>query len=279
MKILIIDKDAMYSSLLAGKIRAAGHDVIETPIKNDGIERINEHAIDAVYFDPSPMIEAKAIVFQIRRQVNTFPYLVLMGDSVSRARAVAAGCHDALPKPLDSAALELSLDNAQRMVSLIRRIGDENYDFPSAGGVISKSAFNQLFMSAIDRSGRYGEDAHALFFSVDNYDDIKIDDGQYAADYAVSRLAQILASVRRQSDILAQTGHHEFALLLQRPQSPTETLDAARRFAAILSEQQDITSNGVTDLRLEIALVHLPSGQRTFHQQYRIKGQSARQAG
>lgn len=279
MKILIIDKDAMYSNLLAGKIRAAGHDVIETAVKNDGVDRISEHAIDAVYLDPSPMVEAKAIVLQIRRQVHTFPYLVLMGDSVNRMRAVTAGCHDALAKPLDTAALTESLENAQRMVSLIRRIGDESYDFPSAGGVISKSAFNQLFMSAIDRSGRYGEDAHALFFGVDNYDDIKIDDGQYAADYAVSRLAQILASVRRQSDILAQTGHHEFALMLQRPQTPTESLDAARRFAAILGEQQDITSNGVTDLRLEISLVHLPSGQRTFHQQFRVKGQSARQAG
>ncbi len=279
MKVLIIDKDTMYSSLMASKIRALGHETFESTIKNEGIEQIGTSAIDVVYFDPSPLMEAKAIVLQIRRMVHTFPYLVMMGPEITRETGIAAGCHDALAKALDPAALAATLDNAERMVALIHRIGDENYDFPSAGGVISKSAFNQLFMSAIDRSSRYSENAHSLFIGIHNYEDIKLDDGQYAADYAVSRLAQILARVRRQSDILAQTGVNEFALLLQRPQTPTESLDAARRFASILGEQQDITSNGVTDLRLELTLVHLPSGECTFHHQYRISGQGARQAG
>lgn len=279
MKVLIIDRDTMYSNLMAGKIRSAGHEVVEASLKNDGIEQIGTNTIDAVYFDPSPMIDPKSIVFQIRRMVHTFPYMVLMGPEVTIQAAVVAGCHACLPKPLDSDALGVSLENAGRMFNLIRRIGDESYDFPSAGGVISKSAFNQLFISAIDRVGRYGENAHVLFISIANYEDIKLDDGQYAADYAVSKLAQMLVRSRRQSDILAQTGVSEFALLLQRPSTPTESVDAARRFASILDEQQDITSNGVTELRLEVSLVQLPNGARGFHHATRIKGQGSRQAG
>lgn len=42
MKILIIDRDSMFSNLLASKIRAAGHEVFISAVKNDGIEQISE---------------------------------------------------------------------------------------------------------------------------------------------------------------------------------------------------------------------------------------------
>lgn len=279
MKVLIIDRDTMYSSLLASKIRAAGHEVWETSIKNDGIEQIGTNRIDLVFFDPAPLTDAKAILLQIRRMVHTYPYLVMMGAELTREVAVRAGCNDCLSKPLDPAALDRCLRNAARMGALIQRIGDESYDFPSAGGVISKSAFNQLFISAIDRAGRYNEVSHALFISIPNYEDIKIDDGKYAADYAVSKLAQTLARLRRQSDILAQTNVGEYAILLQRPQSPTESMDAARRFAAAMEDQQDITSNGVTDLRIDVSLVAIPTGELDFHNVTAVTGQGARSAG
>lgn len=278
MKILIIDRDEMFSSLMASKMKAAGHDVVTTTIKNDGIEQIGTTRLDAVYFDPAPMTDPKPILLQIRRMVHTYPYLVMVSEG-GRDAGILAGCNDGLAKPLDPVALSASLENAARMGDLIGRIGNESYDFPSAGGVISKSAFNQLFRSAIDRVSRYSETAHALFISIRNYDDIKIDDGKYAADYAVSKLAQNLVRLRRQSDILAQTGENEFALLLQRPLTETESADAAKRFASALDDQADITSTGVTDLFIDVSLVHLPTGALDFHRTSRIKGQAAASAG
>lgn len=279
MKILIIDRDDMFSNLMASKMKAAGHDVVTTTIKNDGIEQIGTTKLDAVYFDPSPMVDPKPILLQIRRMVHTYPYLVMMSENADRRAGIHAGCNDGLAKPLDPAALTTSLGNAERMSDLVNRIGDETYDFPSAGGVISKSAFNQLFRSAIDRVSRYSESAHALFISIPNYDDIKVDDGKYAADYAVSKLAQNLVRLRRQSDILAQTGENEFALLLQRPQTDTESVDAAKRFSAALDEQTDVTSTGVTDLFIDVSLVDLPTGSLDFRRTSRIKGQNAVAAG
>lgn len=278
MKILIIDRDEMFSNLMASKMKAAGHDVVTTTIKNDGIEQIGTTRLDVVYFDPAPMTDPKPILLQIRRMVHTYPYLVMVSEG-GRDAGVLAGCNDGLAKPLDPAALTASLENAARMGDLVTRIGDESYDFPSAGGVISKSAFNQLFRSAIDRVSRYSETAHALFISIPNYEDIKIDDGKYAADYAVSKLAQNLVRLRRQSDILAQTGENEFALLLQRPLTETESADAAKRFASALDDQSDITSTGVTDLLIDVSLVHLPTGALDFHRTSRIKGQAAASAG
>lgn len=279
MKVLIIDRDPMFSNLLAGKIRAAGHEVIEKSVKNDGLEELGTRQVDAVYFDPSPLSDPKAIIFNIRKAVHTYPYLVMMSAEGDQRTAIEAGCNEALAKPLDPQALLTSLANMERMTNLVNRIGDENFDFPSRGGVISKSAFNQLFRSAIDRVSRYNELSHVLFISIQNYEDIKLDDGKYAADYAVSKLAQNLVRLRRQSDILAQTAENEYAILLQRPQTPTESMDAGKRFAAALENQDDITSNGVTNLVIDISLVHLPTGALNFNHSNRVSGQATRSSG
>ena len=274
MKVLIIDRDEMFSNLLASKIRAAGHEVILASLKNDGIEQIGTNKVDVVYFDPSPMTDAKAILLQIRRIVHTYPYLVMTGENCDRAAGIKAGCHDGLAKPLDPQALVSTLENAERMIETVLRLGDDSYDFPSAGGIISKSAFNQLFRSATDRVSRYGESSHVLFISIPNHEDIKLDDGKYAADYVVSHLGQTLGRLRRQSDILGQTGENQYALLLQRPQSETEAVDAAKRFSVALDEQKDLLQNGVSEVTLDVCLIHLPTGAMDYRRTSRIKAQA-----
>ncbi len=275
MKVLIIDRDPMFSNLLGAKIKAAGHEVIETTIKNEGIEAIGTSQVDVVFFDPSPMTDAKAILLQIRRMVHTYPYLVMMGKDLTRMEAIKSGCNDGLSKPLDPAALVATLRNAERMCALIRRIGDESFDFPSSGGVISKSAFNQLFISASDRVSRYGENSSVLFIGIPNYEEIKLDDGKFAADYAVSRLAQTLVRLRRQSDILGQTGVNEYALLLLGAKDSTEAMEAAKRFSAAMDDLHDITANGVSSLEIDVRLISLPMGAEDFERTSFLKSANA----
>jgi DNA-binding response OmpR family regulator len=272
MKIIVIDRDPMLSNLLSGKIRAAGHEVIESTLRQEGVEQLGEPYIDAVYFDPSPLNDSKTLLLQIRRMIRNYTYLVLMGADMTRMGAIKSGCNDGLAKPLDPAAMSESLQNAERMCALIRRLGDASYDFPSAGGVIAKSAFNQLFLSAMDRVSRYEETSRALFIAMTNYDDLKLDEGKFAADLAISKMAHNLSRLRRQSDILAQTHTHEYALLLQRPQSANEALDAAKRFAVAAEQFIDLGEGMSSDLLLDLSLVDLPSGALEFHHIARIRG-------
>lgn len=272
MKILVVDRDPMFSNLLSGKIRAAGHEVVESTLRQDGLEQIGEPYVDAVYFDPSPLTEPKNLLLQIRRMVRNYPYLILMGANITRMDAIKSGCNDGLAKPLDPVALTTSLQNAERMCALICRLGDTSYDFPSAGGVIAKSGFNQLFLSAMERVSRYDEISRVLFMSISNYDDLKLDEGKLAAEMAVSKLGQHLSRLRRQSDILAQTHIHEYALLLQRPQSASEALDAAKRFTVAAEQFIDLGDGLSSDLVLDLALIDLPCGALEFHHTARIKG-------
>lgn len=168
------------------------------------------------------------------------------------------------------------MGNAKRLGQLVNWMSDISEDYPSAGGVIAKSAFNQLFLSAIDRADRYGEPASLLRIGAENYQQVLNEDGPQAASYLASKLAQHLVGLRRQSDIIGQTGRAEFSLLLQRPQTAQEPIDAANRFAAALSELNDICSSGMVDAKVAVQLVNLPTGEEKVFHQFIHAGEQAR---
>jgi CheY-like chemotaxis protein len=264
MKILVIDRDTLSTQLIRSKLESKGHTVVEESVKNNAIERLGREAFDIIFFDPAPLNNARPIVLGIRRTVKNYPYIVLMSQDMQADEAVRSGANDVLSKPLDATQLDRIIQNGARLTDLIRRIGDESEDFPSAGGVIAKSAFNQLFLAGIDRADRYGERTYLVFIGISNYQDIINVDGPYAAEYAVAKLSQYLVRLRRQSDIIAQTGKSEYCLLLQRPIYETEPMEAANRFAEALSKLDDICSGDKVTVQVQVRLVSLPIGEKHF---------------
>jgi GGDEF domain-containing protein len=206
------------------------------------------------------LTNARPLVLGIRRSVKNYPYIVLMSHDMSREEAIKSGANDVLAKPLDATLLDTMVGNAERLTTLIKRIGDESEDFPSAGGVIAKSAFNQLFLSCIDRADRYAERSFLVFIGVRNHKKVIENYGAYAAEYASAKLSQYLVRLRRQSDIIAQTGRAEYCLMLQRPVYETEPMEAAKRFAAALEKLEDICANDGDVIEVAVQLVDLPVG-------------------
>lgn len=260
MKILIIDRDALTTQLMTPKLEAAGHDVVIEPVKNNALELMGQEEFHAVYFDPTPLNNARPIVLGIRRAARNYPYIVLMSSDLEREDAIKGGANDILTKPLDASRLDEISKNAERLTALVDRIGDESEDFPSAGGVIAKSAFNQLFLSSMDRADRYGEQAYYVFIGIKNYNELVELDGPQAAGYASAKLSQYLVRLRRQSDIIAQTGKNEYCLMLQRPVYESEPIEAASRFVDALGKMEDIVENGAANVEVYVKLIALPVG-------------------
>ncbi len=258
MKVLVIDRDRLASEMMKTKIEAMGHSVIEEAVKNNAMEIMANQQIDAVFFDPAPLANARPVILGIRRTLKEYAYICMVSHNISEEEAFSMGANCLLKKPIDPEDLKEKVANSSRLVDLVKKIGDESEDFPSAGGVISKSAFNQLFLAAIDRADRYGEISNVVFVSLSNYEDIKAVDGPYAAEYAVSKMVQYLVKLRRQSDIIAQTAVNEYAFLLQRPLSKDEPMEAAVRFASALSEYSAIVSGGSSDIEITVELLDVP---------------------
>ena len=260
MKILLVDQDALTTQMVRSKVEALGHMVVEEPVKNNAVDRMAADDFDVVLLDPSPLTSPRPLILNARRSVRNYPYIMLMSETIPQDAALKAGANDLLVKPVDPAALEQKLANAQRLIELVQRIGDDSEDFPSAGGVIAKSAINQLFLSAMDRADRYGERTFILQISLSNHQEILDLDGAYAAEFAVAKLCQYLVLLRRQSDIIGQTGKNEYSLLLQRPIYETEPVEAANRFAEQLAGFGDIDASGKTAVEITVSLLDVPAG-------------------
>lgn len=262
MKILVIDRDTLATQLIRSRLEVKGHTVIEEPVKNNAIALLEKDVFQVIFIDPAPLNNARPVVLGIRRATRYYPYVILMSPDMPRDEALRAGANEVMTKPIDHVALEKVMDSADRLTSLIKRIGDEREDFPSAGGVIAKSAFNQLFLSCIDRADRYGERSFLVFIGIRNYQEILSMDGAYAAEYASAKLSQYLVRLRRQSDIIAQTGKNEFCLMLQRPMYETEPMEAANRFADALRRFDDICASDNVKVEVAVTLVDLPVGHK-----------------
>lgn len=264
MKALVVDREDVTAQLIKSKLGPHGHEVFHEVAKNAAIERMASEPFDMVFIDPSPLTTARPTVLSIRRAVKSYPYILLMSEDSSEEDGLKSGANDVLGKPLDSTLLDGKVENAKRLTSLVHRIGDDSEDFPSAGGVIAKSAFNQLFLSALERSDRYAEKTYILFIGISNYKDLVQMEGAYGADYAVARLSKYLVLLRRQSDIIGQTAKYEYALLLQRPGYEDEPMEAARRFAEALQGTDDIVSPGSTPVEITVSLIDVPVGRLLF---------------
>ena len=205
MKILIVDREEITAQLMTSRLKPLGHKIVHEPVKNNAIERAEKEPFDLIFIDPAPLTSAHPLILNLRHKTGRYTYVVQIGASITRLEAIKSGANDALSKPVSSENLDHVVDNARNLVKQIERIGDDSIDFPSAGGIISKSAFNQLFLSAIDRADRYGERSYVVFIGIQNYHNIYESEGPYAADCLSAKLSQYLVRLRRQSDIIAQT--------------------------------------------------------------------------
>ena len=262
MKILVVDREEITSELMKNRLETLGHKITEEQVKNNAVERLANEDYDVIFLDPAPLTSAQPVILNLRRATGRYSYIVQMGSETAQLEAIQSGANDAISKPIDPEALDTTVENAGYLLSLIKRIGDDSEDFPSAGGIIAKSAFNQLFLSAIDRADRYGERTFIVFIGIKNYHNIYENEGPYAADYLVAKLSKYLVRLRRQSDIIAQTESFEYALLLQRPLYETEPVEAANRFAEAITQYADMFKTDGEAPEVYVQLIDLPVGSR-----------------
>ena len=260
MRVLFINNDELAVNLVKPKIEALGHEVLWEKIKKEGVERLNHEAFDVLFIDPEPLTTPALMIATIRRQLLNFPYIFVISSALEEAEAIAAGANSVFPKPLDPSLVEEKMRFAETMVGAVQNYGDDSIDFPSAGGVIARSAFNQLFLSAMDRGNRYAERAYVLRIYIADPEKISSVEGPYALDYAAAKMSQHLVQTRRQSDIIGQTGKYEYSLLLQRPAFEAEPEQAANRFAESLAQMRDVVQAGQSEMTFIVDLLALPQG-------------------
>lgn len=262
MDILVIDRDPLTNQLLSARLEAMGHAVTVEANKNEAFEKIKAESFDCILFDPAPLSDALPIVVNILRCVGDRrrPYLILLSKTATEADAVSAFTHNVLHKPFGSQDVETKIGNAKRLIDIEANLATQD-DTRSGGGLIGRAAFNQLFLSAMDRAFRYTEKSMIVLISMVNYDDIIATDNMDAAEDIVTRLSEKMTHMRRQSDVIGRLGPHDFGIMLQRPQYESESVDALNRFSEILNEFAGEFMGGAAAPYLDLDLISLPQGE------------------
>jgi PleD family two-component response regulator len=261
MEILVIDRESLTNQLISSKLVAKGHAVHIEPNKNEAFEKIKAGGLDCIMVDPYPLSEARPVIVGIWKSLRTAikPYILLLSKTATQEEAILAGTNDVLNKPFSSMDIELKVGNAARLMDISRHLARED-NVHSSGGMIGKAAFNQLFLSAIDRAFRYGERSLVVFIKMTNYDEIVAAAGAAGIEETVQKLTEKMTFMRRQSDVIGRLGTHDFGILLQRPQYESEPIDAINRFSEILDKFHHGFENKAIAPKLLLSLVELPQG-------------------
>lgn len=261
MEILVIDRESLTNQLISSKLTAKGHSVVVEPNKNEALEKIKNGKFDCIMLDPAPLSEARPIVIGIWKNIRTpvKPYLILLSKTATQEEAVMAGTNDVLLKPFSPQDIDIKAGNAARLIEICHHLLQED-NTRSSGGMIGKAAFNQLFLSALDRSFRYGERSLIVFLHMTNYDEIKAATGEQVVEDTVTKLTEKMTFMRRQSDVIGRLGQRDFGILLQRPHYESEPIDAINRFSEILDKFYGSFENKAAAPKIELSLVELPQG-------------------
>ncbi len=272
MKILVIDRDR--TTIDTFETLSKDHENIQLTVettKTAAMERLKSEDYDAVFIDPAPQNdELRPFIIGIRRVCKTFIPVIVMSHKFSENDARSHGAGDFLPKPIDNDIFVKKLENIKNFTTFNSQLHDDTNHYPSAEGVISKSAFNQIFISCLDRSDRYGDKTFLMFTRIENIDDIQNTHGVEAASQLCDKLKYYTMKTRRLSDIAGRTAHNEICLMLMRPRNDDEPLLAAQRLAETIKGCHNLITLDNIDIapQISVSLMAIPSGEIQFHQNF-----------
>ncbi len=270
MKVMVIDRDRECVEQIETLCREIDDvELVIEPIKNTALEILRSTPYDAVLFDPAPQNnELRAFMIGVRRGNPHYTPLTVMSHLMPKEDILSMGANDGLKKPFDPETFQDRLGNLKRLSDLNKRLSDENEDFPSREGLISKSAFNQIFISSLDRADRYGEETYLTFASIKNIDDIRNTHGENKATEICDNLKKYTMRIRRLSDIAGRTAQHEICLMLMRPANAEEPKMAIKRFADSMAEYAELISTSDVKAVIQVQMMAIPTGEITFSQEF-----------
>jgi len=270
MKIMLIDRDRDVVDEVERICREIGDvDLTIEPIKNNAIETARAENFDAIFFDPAPKNEEmRALMIGVRRGNSSYTPVIIMSHQLSLDEARAVGANDYIQKQFDGDAFKKKLQNLKKLGEFNAVLHDETIDFPSRDGVISKSAFNQIFISCLDRADRYGEETYLTFATVKNIDFIRAEHGDDIANDICENLKKYTMRIRRLSDIAGRTAENQICLMLTRPANADEPKMAISRFADSMSEYAELISTSDVKAIINVEMMAIPSGEVTYSKDF-----------
>ncbi len=243
LSILVVDDDDDMRASIRDGVLALGH---ECTVAGDGAEALllNEGRRHDVILSDWRMPRMDGIELCRRTRGldvdGRYTYFILLsafGDKRHYIEGMEAGADDYYTKPFDLNELRARLMSAARVVSLYRKLGDQNRalrresqnSFREARIDPLTGIANRLRMSEdLDvfrsRAERYGHRFAAALCDIDWFKNYNDRYGHLDGDQILKQVAQSIREELRESDTLYRYGGEEFLVLLPEQSLPEATM-------------------------------------------------------
>lgn len=219
LRLLLVEDnpiDAMRVRQLLSRTKGATFSIDSVASLQAGIERLVTVAFDLVLLDLDlPDSLGLDTVTSLAAASPATPIVVLCRptDEAVGLEAVQAGAQDYVLKQSVSAeglarVVRCAVER-HRVVNSLRGLSltDE------LTGLFNRRGFATLAQGHLRLAGRTGQQFVLLFVDVDGLKRINDEQGHHAGDLALARVAEVLRTTFRQSDLVARYGGDEFAIL------------------------------------------------------------------
>lgn len=225
-RIIVIDDSRLVRASLSN-VLSEEFEIIEAVDGEEGWEKlVADSQIQVVLTDAGmPRLNGYELIERIRAhsetRVKQIPVIMITAadDEKSRQHALELGATDFITKPFDKAQLlarvraQATLDQTTRNLAETTEALVEHATDDPLTGVGSRRYFLKRGEQDLAFATRHKGELAIVVASIDNYEGIKQEHGQKAADSLLAPLAKILKKRIRTEDTLARIGDDHFAIL------------------------------------------------------------------
>jgi|SRR5579859_489861 len=224
-KVLVADDSAVYRKLVEQTLSEEQYAVLFAKSGHEAMDIFAEHRPSLVITDWNmPDFSGIELCANIRQRFQeSYTYIIILTGMTEKSEVVkglSAGADDYLTKPFDQGELLARAGVGRRVVELHRQIEAKNRLLEqlaltdSLTNLPNRRAIEEWATRQLSGAARYGFAFWVVVADLDHFKNVNDGYGHEAGDTVLRRVAEILKSNSRKSDICGRIGGEEFLFTL-----------------------------------------------------------------
>jgi two-component system, cell cycle response regulator len=223
IKIIVADDSRVSRTLIEQALVKGNYDLLWARNGREAIRLfIEHHPIIVVTNWEMPDLSGIDLCREIRRQQRSFVYVILLTANSQKQQIIeglTAGADDYLTKPFDAGELLARVAVGRRFAELYRDIETKNQLLEelartdSLTGLPNRRAVEEWSTRQISGAARHGYPIWITIADLDNFKAINDNYGHEAGDLVLKRIAEIIKTNTRFSNLCGRLGGEEFVIV------------------------------------------------------------------
>ncbi len=223
--ILVVEDDPISRKLLARRLSAAGYRVSVLPDGESAREELKNNPPALLLLDIQlPGLSGLDLLGWLRGEpaLRRLPVILISGLDRPEdvVRGLELGASDYVTKPISFPVLMARIRTQLLISEMVVRLETQAkilarlaaYD--ELTGAFNRLGLSYILKAEVERSLRYREALSALMIDIDHFKPVNDRYGHPAGDRVLRRLAGVISSTLRASDLLCRYGGEEFLVIL-----------------------------------------------------------------